>query len=493
MKKLIASFMIISFFILNIHKDVYALAPGVNSYVTALKNVIDMFVSTTSPTEQETILTLNKILQSGGFISDIENVGLDGAIGQPFIKYMASQVADMQANATMQENIAAIKEAMTSGIDTSNGVSISDSFKNALVNTAKYYTDENRCYVHAYNLRDVSVQFASVNEFYKFQEYCENNFEENEPVIFVYIKPINYIGYWRLNDHPYFCVTNNQSGTISDPIKILAYDGNNNRHFDGFDRRIKFSNGEWVADGSGQYSGNNWNGTWCLLDYDSRVNFTNNSQYMFTYSQDRVGIRYFSSDRDVSVQSILEQPYYYNNQVWQDFSSSSGDYNFSPSNINTISYGDVLNYIDSFNNENGYPPSVPEINVNIDNENNNNISGGSGSGDGGSGDGGSGDGGSGDGIGDIFGWLKGLGSAIASLIKGLGEFLTEIIAGLTEALTELIGGISDLIISVTETIPTVYMEFLRACFGWMPEEWVGLFGAAVLVMVLVGIIKIIRG
>lgn len=211
-------------------------------------------------------------------------------------------------------------------------------------------------------------------------------------------------------------------------------------------------------------------------------------------SSDEVPILLYNSDSDVIYQQTNNLPFYYNRNSWHSFTSSSGDYTFSPTNINTVDYGDITEYITEYKDDhNGLPPTLGDININIDNENNNNISGDGGSGDGGSGDGGSGDGGSGDGIGDIFGWLKGLGSAIASLIKGIGEFLTEIIAGLTEALTKLIGGISDLIISVTETIPSVYMEFLRACFGWMPDEWVGLFGAAVLVMVLVGIIKIIRG
>lgn len=219
-------------------------------------------------------------------------------------------------------------------------------------------------------------------------------------------------------------------------------------------------------------------------------NFYSGYQYLLTFER-RESYKIYRSL--ALVPSSGRAPYYYNNDVWQDFSTSQGDYTFSPSNINSVTYGDVINYQDQYYDDHGYYPDQSQVNNYIDNthnENINNSGGGSGDGDGDGEGGGSGDG---DGIGDIFGWLKGLGSAIASLIKGLGEFLTEIIAGLTEAITELLSGISNLIISVTETIPSAFMDFLHACFDWMPDEWVGLFGACVLVMVLYGIIKLIRG
>lgn len=483
MKKLIGSFLIITLLTLNIHHNVYAIM--LPSYINALKNVVDMYVAQTDPDEQATITMLDELLESGGFISNLSSSSPNSAIASGVISYMASQVADMQENATMRENIAAIKEALESGVDTSNGVSISDSFKSALINTANYYMSENISYVYSYTNYELAGLYSSADAYVKANNMIHSNIVSQQYWFLTSYSGINRLYSVSKSQYPYLYLRIDQINRADNFAQGYLFDGLTNTVLDGSNIDMYQYNGsEWV---SSTYFDNVTIGV--LFENQSFVRPVNrNSNKFFVSLDDRIALR--AHVGMASSTDVLYQPYYINEDVWNDFSTSSGDYTYDNSNVNTVTYGDITNYIDSFNQNNGYPPSIPEININIENQNNDNISGGSG---GGSGDGGSGDGGSDDGIGDIFGWLKGLGSAIASLIKGLGEFLTEIIAGLTEALTELIGGISDLIISVTETIPTVYMEFLRACFGWMPEEWVGLFGAAVLVMVLVGIIKIIRG
>lgn len=178
-------------------------------------------------------------------------------------------------------------------------------------------------------------------------------------------------------------------------------------------------------------------------------------------------------------------PYYYNNTVWQDFSSSTGDYTFSPTNINTVTYGDTVSYINDYHDTNNNYPDNSTVNNWINNTNEENITnngGGSGGDDSGS-----------DSPSDIFGWLKQLGAVLGSLIKGVGEFLTEIVTGLVSAINNLLSGISDLIKNITESLPTVFMDFLGTLFSWLPDEWLALFSASIIFMLLWGIIKTIRG
>lgn len=168
-------------------------------------------------------------------------------------------------------------------------------------------------------------------------------------------------------------------------------------------------------------------------------------------------------------------PYYYNNDVWQDYSTSSGDYIWTPTNVNTVTYGDVNTYIQDSYNDNGNYPTTDTTNNWIENTNTENITGG---GNGGNGENG-GSSGSGDGI---FDFLSDLGGVLGNLIKNLGQAITNIIAG-----------IADLVESIVTDLPTVFFDFIGALFGWLPEEWVTLLSLSLACMLIWGIVKVIRG
>lgn len=214
-------------------------------------------------------------------------------------------------------------------------------------------------------------------------------------------------------------------------------------------------------------------------------------------------------------------PYYYNNEVYSDFSSSTGDYTVNTDNRNYVTYGDVTTYIDDHHTETGSYPSISDINIWIDEQpkptpnptptpNPDNPSGGGGSGSfvnnnnpsitnnptfnnnpninvtlfpSVSGNTVSGNGtGSEGGIGSIFGWLGDLGQVIGDLIKNLGE-----------AIKNIVIGISDLITSIVTDLPTMFFDFIGAFFGWMPPEWTSLLSLSLAAMLIFGIIKIFRG
>ena len=205
-------------------------------------------------------------------------------------------------------------------------------------------------------------------------------------------------------------------------------------------------------------------------------------------------IQIYSSSSLASRNSLGQSPYYYNNSTWQDFSSTSGDYIVTDENINTVSYGDTISYIGDQRTENNNQVDNSTVNNWITNTNNDNHStGGSGGGSGGGGPGGSGSDDSGGGIGDIFGWLKTIGTAIASLIKGLGEFLAEIVSGLSDAISSLLEAISSLITNLHSSMSGVFFDIIGELFEWMPTEWQDLMTYAFTIMILVAVIKFIRG
>ena len=175
-----------------------------------------------------------------------------------------------------------------------------------------------------------------------------------------------------------------------------------------------------------------------------------------------------------------EQSYYVSNN-WQDYSNSgNSSYTVDSSNSNNITYGDVTNYITN-NTTDGNPPSPTQIQVYIDN--NNPSGGGNGGGSGGGNGGGSG-------LGDVLGTL---GSLIGSLISGIGQFLIGIFQGLVNAINSLISLIGDAIGGIVESIPSAFNDFMTSILGWLPPEWTAIISASLLIMVIVGIIKLIRG
>ena len=212
--------------------------------------------------------------------------------------------------------------------------------------------------------------------------------------------------------------------------------------------------------------------------YTTSGNFNNSPVY---FAKSLTGIPVFNTFADmesyINTVGVGLSPYYYNNSVWEHFSSSTGDYTFSPTNINTVTYGDTVSYINDYHDTNNNYPDNSTVNNWINNTNEENITnngGGSGGDDSG--------GGSGSGSDGIFDFLSDLGEVLGNLIKNLGQ-----------AITNIIKGISDLVTSIVTDLPTVFFDFIGAIFGWLPEEWVTLLSLSLAAMLIWGIVKVIRG
>lgn len=414
--------------------------------------------------------------------SDFNNITRLNELDQ----YITGKLSDEgNNNPSEQEKVEYFKDQYEVNED---DVTVKDGLKTKIINITNNYVSSDGYYIgYTFDISTNENLFGV-----KFSSLCDivDQYQDNFNVLYtgnsLYLIPKNNYKVMYDSNYPYNYFITYNSFVNGQLVTLKWYESYKQFNFN-------FSADKEIYEEVIPPNGNSGIGSFIGSSLDSNVgynSFYSGYQYILTFER-RESYKIYRSM--ASVPSDGRAPYYYNNDVWQDFSTSQGDYTFSPSNINTVTYGDIINYQDQYYDDHGFYPDQSQVNNYIDNTHNENINnpgGGSGDGDGDGEGGGSGDG---DGIGDIFGWLKGLGSAIASLIKGLGEFLTEIISGLTEAITELLSGISNLIISVTETIPTAFMDFLHACFDWMPDEWVGLFGACVLVMVLYGIIKLIRG
>ena len=69
----------------------------------------------------------------------------------------------------------------------------------------------------------------------------------------------------------------------------------------------------------------------------------------------------YMSLADLKADSVGQAPYYINNSVYNDWSTSTGDYTVNTDNSNHATYGDITSYIDSFNTEYGRYPSDTDI------------------------------------------------------------------------------------------------------------------------------------
>ena len=162
----------------------------------------------------------------------------------------------------------------------------------------------------------------------------------------------------------------------------------------------------------------------------------------------------------------------------------SDSFNTSVTEIdNSITLGDIDLYIDQYKDDhNGSEPDINNIYIYINNwdptptptpspsptptPDPDDPSGGGGSGDGG----------------NIWDFLSTIGEVLGNLISGLGQIL----AGLLSA-------ISSIITSLKDGIPNTIGLFLEWFFPFLPEEIIALINLSILCMVLVGVVRLIRG
>lgn len=354
-----------------------------------------------------------------------------------------------------------------------------------VIELGNYFIENNQGYCYTFSLGELANIVTNVDMYNAIGRLVNQTDIRNTIFMYQYINSGHFIYQLSLKNRPYLYMQSSQANINPSLDYLNSKPRENNSWLTQVDIIFKWdpTNLEFI-----EHSNVNLNtSTQNYAGIKPNPSLLPPYQYAFWFSSMSMQLRWFGYGSTVTASDILYQPYYINEDIWNDFSTSSGDYTFDNSNVNTVTYGDITNYIDSFNQENGYPPSVGDININIENQNNDNISGGSG---GGSGDGGSGDSDSGSGI---LGILSRLGSLIGNLIEGIGLFLTGIVEGLVNALTSLLESLSGLITGTLESLTNIFTGLIGFVYGGLPSEIQGVLLLALSVSLLITIIDLIRG
>ena len=173
------------------------------------------------------------------------------------------------------------------------------------------------------------------------------------------------------------------------------------------------------------------------------------------------------------------QSYYTNNNYGNTI---SGSYNTSISNIdNSITSTEINQYINNYYDDNGKYPTPQEITIYINNyvpDPDPTPTPTPGPGGGGDNPGGGGD----DNDVNIWDFLHEIGEILGNLISTLGE----VVAGLLSA-------ISNIVSSLITSFPNVIGSLIEYFLPFLPEELITVISLSIILSIIVGIVKLIRG
>lgn len=400
-----------------------------------------------------------------------------------------------------QENISDYLTTNISVDDNSNTYTFNDNSRSFFVNLSDYYIDNTKPSIYyAYdlqasqrylnsNLLSDMAQIMSDNPNCYFGLRADNNYhylyvyKPNGNKLYGVYKNV-YGGY--TNAFTFYQVktvngiVSAQEFTASSSDDLIVYRSNNTWNLEEID--VQYPYFDYNTD---YYFWDIQPGQSCGMDNFRQfpISFTNNNSYIQTFGS-------LSALNDyLDTYGVGKNPYYYNNEVWSNFSNSTGDYTVTSSNVNTVTYGDVVSYVNDYHDTNNNYPDNSTVNTWIETTNNNNNSGGGSGDDSGGGSGGSGS----DDSGSIFDWLKTLGKAIGDLISGVGNFLSEIVAGLVDAITNLLDAITTLITGVLESLTNIFSGLIEFIFAGLPDDIRNVLSLALTVAILISVLKLIRG
>ena len=497
--KIITFLLCVSVITVNLNFTCYAetSAQAISSYIN-LYNQVQSDLDENNPIQGNLLRQFvdNNYKYGMGFLIDYNENVLSDIVSA--VRGYSSGGHDFQLpeNATDQQVIDSTADYLKNNISVSgNSINYNNNSKNMLFYLANNYKSNLNNIKYSIDIKN-SQQYLDATLYNALVSFCEE-YQDDYIIILNGSRSLFNIWTFPKNKNSFWIYTYGLNQTVWG--NLYTYD--NNSFVDVLTQSEDIKRYAYSAGSYTETSTVETGSLGALLAPDEEWVLNNWTNYSYCISYDKsFAYLFYTTLNDATSKYNGRMPYYYNNTVYKDFSTSSGDYTVDNSNVNTVSYGDVTEYISDYHGTNNNYPDNSTLNNWIENKNEENITnnnGGDDSGGGGSGDNG---GGSGDdngddsgGVGDIFGWLKQLGAALGSLIKGLGEFLAEVVEGLASALTTLLSTLSSLITDLTETLPTAFFDFLSTLFSWMPDEWLALFTSVVIIMCFIGIFKIIRG
>lgn len=471
MKNYFRFFIILNIFVFSINLSVYASSSGGHAFGSqTLYERYENFKNLSNPTESDIKDIISDLIQGGGFIINTYKWGND------FLSNLKNRFG-LPSNSSNND----IYNYIVNNIDDSNNnISISDSFNSQLVDIGNDFINLNEYYIgYSYDVSDSSLGSTISNIDREILSSFVSSVQNGKFVILsnnrVFVIPRNIFFLWY-------------NLAVTDNYFTLEYFKNNNN----------ISDLTW----------NNSNVDMYVYDSSNRVfNLQNNNDssiigcYVSNTLDNNVGYQNFYTGYHYLVSSGYREtviiykninsfdsdlPYYFNNDIKQIFSTSTGGYVYSPSNTNTVTYNDVINYQDQYYDDHSYYPDMSQVNTWIEDSHDNNINNGGGSGNGSGDDDGDGDDDS------IFDWLKSLGKVLGDLIRGIGNFLSEIIGGLVSAITSLLESLSGLITGTLESLTNIFSGLISFVYSGLPQEVQAVMILALSVSLLITVIELIR-
>lgn len=252
--------------------------------------------------------------------------------------------------------------------------------------------------------------------------------------------------------------------------------------------------------------GNYAAGGFVIEDYnsiDASPVVDNSFQWIVSFGKNIV-IKVYRTINDMKESNLGVSPYYITDS-YNNFSNTSGSYNTTTAD-NSITYGDITNYINNYYGDNGIYPTPEDIKIYIDN----NIHSGDGGGSSSSGQGATATATATTGNVTInnninVGWSSSSGNNISQneidqgtnsifgFISSIAKYLADLIKNVGSALAELIGALTSIITNITGNIPNLFSGIIEIVFSGLPDEIRAVILLGITLMVTYGIFKMIRG
>ena len=477
LKTIVVTILIFSMVVINTTFNCYALTGS-----EFLQSVINSFgilsgaIPDAQVTDQMIYSTVKHTFDSVGFLIDETGITIQK------IKDAINGV-DNNFDNTNSDNDDVAQWIMDNTSVISGNVVYGDQYNSFIKNYSNTYMSNNGyyiCYsydvsqVSGWNLSSTQISFIQSNQSnYIVIVHPSRRSDTRYAFITLVPKSLNLYLYGQNSSGsyfmPYFCNSAGEKVNFSNLSGVKTYNGN----------LVQISNDEA------------YNNSIFVTKYNNVFEGSVYSDFYCTYGYCEQLIMYTSTSSIGNTLSSNSLPYYYNNTVWDNFEdNSTGDYVVDSNNINTVTYGDTVSYINNYYTENNNYPDNSTVNNWITNTNTENIENNNSGGDDSGGGSGDDSGGSGTGIVSI---LTALGKAIADLITGIVAFLAEIIGGLVEAITGLLDTLTDIITTFTESIPNIFSPLIGWLFDGLPEEFTAIILLGLSACVIASIIKILRG
>lgn len=354
-----------------------------NDVYEEAKNLGDYFATTATPSEQDLWKALNKYCEINGFMTVAKEQGIPTALGQPWIKYVASKIDEAQAEKTEQENIQAIRDILVNGIsfnDNSKKITVDNQVLKAMRANVEYiqkaYQDE---YGYSLNIRSQVLNFQNgvwYNALWKeVKRLQENNY--------VFIgSHVTYTTYFEIMYFPKSCKqfsfvrTSDNWAALYNNITWAAIDIDNDPNI----HHLQFAFDENdntkinVTDIPNPCGSAMRSNSWGFDNYPDMKfwNFWNNSFGWSWGSMDPGGgvlvtcdkidqIYVYGSLDNLKLRTTGQRPYFVSN-IWNNIVNNSGDtYTIDNSNYNPVTYGDTINYVNNYYITNNEYPSDDDI------------------------------------------------------------------------------------------------------------------------------------